>query len=76
MIEVEFAVGEQTCSVKGRGEYDSGDPDLGSVLRVHVADEAGDFDFVFPISTWKGLPELSDLPDCDYRLSLKTQSTR
>ena len=70
MIEVEFPVGGGMRSVKGRGQYASGDPDFGNVLRILVADPQGDFEFILPESSWKGQPIPSELPDCDYRISL------
>jgi len=70
MFEVEIAVKSSLRSVKGRGEYSSSSSDFGSVLRIHVADAAGNFEFVLPESVWKGRLLPSKAPDCRYRISL------
>jgi hypothetical protein len=71
-IEVELEIQGSLRSVTGQGNYDAKDPDLGSVLRILVSDPSGDFEFLIPESSWAGSLESSDLPGCDYRISLSS----
>ena len=70
MIEVELEVLGSLRSVSGKGVYDESDPDVGPALRILVSDPSGDFEFLLPESKWGGSFESSDLPGCDYRISL------
>jgi hypothetical protein len=72
-IEVEFEVQGSLRSVKGKGSYQSNDPDLGPVLKILVADPLGDFEFLIAESNWDGNVESSELPGCNYRVSLTTR---
>src|SRR5262245_9047249 len=68
-IEVEIAVGNEVRSIRGEARFDV-DPDLGQVLRVHVADKPGDFELLIPKANWKGIFRLSSLAGCEYKVSL------
>ena len=70
MIEVVLKIGGTSRSVRGEGQFDIDDADLGQVLRVLVADGAGDFELLIPASTWDGFCESSSLPECKFRISL------
>ena len=70
MIEVVLEVAGTIRSVRGRGLFDSRDADLGRVLRVLVADAAGDFELLIPESSWDGICQSSSLPECEFRISL------
>ncbi len=69
MVEVELDVGGATRSVRGECCFDS-DADLGKVLRVLVADRAGNFEILISESNWDGSLRPSSLPDCKFRISL------
>ena len=69
-IEVELQIQGSSRSITGRGSYDERDPDLGSVLRIVVSDSKGEFELLVAESSWSGTLEPSDLPGCDYRISL------
>jgi len=69
-IEVELENQGSLRSITGRGNYDERDPDLGSVLRILVSDPSGDFELLIAESSWSGTLESSELPGCDYRISL------
>lgn len=70
VIEVLVDVGNAVRSVSGECHFDSGDPDLGRVLRVLVADAAGDFELLIPEVSWDGACQPGSLPDCRFRISL------
>lgn len=70
MIEVEIEVQGRQRSICGKGNYDASDPDLGPVLKILVVDPSGDFEFLITESRWSGCFESSNLPGCDYRISL------
>ena len=70
MIEVVLEVGGALRSVRGEGKFERGDPDLGRVLRVLVADQAGDFELLIPESSWEGNCDSSSLPGCKFKISL------
>lgn len=72
-IEVEFEVQGSLRSVKGKGSYLANDPDLGPVLKILVTDVTGDFEFLIAESNWDGNVESSELPGCNYRVSLATR---
>lgn len=69
-VEVLVDVGDTVRSVRGECLFDSGDPDLGRVLRVLVADAAGDFELLIPEISWDGASQPGSLPDCRFRISL------
>ena len=70
IIEVDLEVQGSQRSVRGRGIYDTGDPDFGPTLRILVSDPSGDFELLISESNWTGCFESSELPNCDYRISL------
>jgi hypothetical protein len=72
IVEVELEIEGSLRSITGQGKYDAKDPDLGSVLRILVSDPSGDFEFLIPESSWSGRLESSDIPGCNYRISLST----
>jgi hypothetical protein len=69
-IEVELEIQGRLRSISGQGEYDGSDPDLGAVLRILVGDPSEAVEFLISESNWSGRLELSELPGCDYRISL------
>jgi hypothetical protein len=44
--------------------------DLGAVLKIHVADPAGDFDLILREDRWKGKIEEDRQSGCHFRISL------
>ena len=70
MLEVELEILGSLRSVIGKGIYGNDNPDVGPALRILVSDPCGDFELILPDSTWEGSVETSDLPGCDYRISL------
>jgi hypothetical protein len=74
-IEVELEIQGSVRSICGKGVYDARDPDLGSVLRILVNDPSGNFEFLLADNRWSGSIEASDLPGCDYRISLANFTT-
>ena len=75
MIEVEVDVAGSLRSLSGKGIYDDNDPDVGPALRILVDDPSGNFEFLLLDSEWVGTFESSDLPGCDYRISLASRTT-
>jgi hypothetical protein len=55
--------------LRGVGAY-AIDPDLGAVLRVAVADEAGEWEMLFVQQQWTGRIEPGTAHGCDYLLSV------
>jgi len=68
-IEVELVFGEVVRSAIGQGQLDS-DPELGNIVRIRVADSAGDFELLIPESDWKGSFQPSFRADCKLKISL------
>jgi len=71
-IEVELEIQGRLRSISGKGSYDASHADLGPILTVLVADPCGDFEILIAESEWSGCIEDSNVPGCDYRLSLAT----
>lgn len=69
-IEVEFEIQGRLRSISGQGSYDGSDPDLGAVLRILVGDPSETLEVLISESNWSGRLEPSELPGCDYRISL------
>jgi hypothetical protein len=55
--------------VRGWGLYEQ-DPNLGSVLRICVAEGSGGFELVLAESHWTGIVESGHALGCDYLLHL------
>jgi hypothetical protein len=69
-IAIDLNVNGRPVHLRGKGELAemSG---VGSVLKIHVPDDAGDFDVVLHESRFKG-PIMADRgSDCDFRIVLQ-----
>ena len=75
-VEVELEIVGTLRSFCGKGIYDDRDPDLGPVLKVQVSDPHGDFELFIPEATCRDRVEKSDLPGCEYRISLARAPAR
>ena len=70
MLEVEVSISEELRQVQGRAKYVDLDPHFGPVLKILIDDQMGGFEILLPELTWHGPLEQSDIPGCDFRLSL------
>jgi len=69
-VAIDLNINGRPVLLRGKGELAvmSG---VGPVLRIHVLDEAGDFDVVLHESRFKGpIIEARD-SDCDFRIALQ-----
>ena len=70
-IAAQFSIAGQQRLVRGRGRYEA-NSDLGSVLRIHVDDPAGDFELLLLESQWAGQFEDGAALGCDFLVDLAT----
>jgi hypothetical protein len=70
MLEVELSFSNELRQVQGRAKYVKSDPVHGPVLKILIDDLMGEFEILLPELTWQGPLEPSDIPGCDFRLSL------
>jgi len=68
-IAVEMDIKGRHVHLSGVAEYDRLS-DLGAVLKIHVADAAGDFELVLREDRWKGKIEEDRQSGCHFRICL------
>jgi hypothetical protein len=70
-LAIEMDVGGRIVQFCGTAVYKR-HSELGPVLKIHVADPAGEFDVMLSEDRWKGKIEQDHRSGCDFRISLTT----
>jgi hypothetical protein len=68
-IVVEAEIGGRRVELHGTATYEAAS-DLGAILRIHVADPAGEFDVILQEDRWHGDIRPPHHISSDYRISL------
>jgi hypothetical protein len=68
-VAIDVEINGRPQRLRGRAAYEAVSG-VGPVLRIHIADPAGDFDVLLEESRWNG-PIVEDRQSgCDYRIAL------
>lgn len=68
-IDLSIHLLDRKSHFRGIGVHEV-DAQLGQILRIHVKDPSGDFEFVLQQSAWSGVVEKSTADGCDYSITL------
>ena len=68
-VAIELSVQNRRTILRGRGRFEPAG-EFGPVLRVGVADEAGDFEILLKEREWDGRIETGERFECDFAVQL------
>jgi hypothetical protein len=69
-IAIDLNINGRPIRLRGRGEL-AENSDVGSILKIHVPDEDGDFDVILHESRFAGSIVEVTGSDCDFRIALQ-----